>query len=269
MTAPWSERRWLIPTATIVLLVLGTVMVNLAITLALSEDDQKSPLTGSSTSPSPVPAVPSDLPGAPTGIPSPTVPVDAPIAELADPEWVTATAQQFAVPERALTAYAGASIAVSATHPSCGLGWNTLAAIGLVESEHGNIGGARLHDSGEVTPPILGVPLDGDGVAEIQDTDGGRLDRDKTWDRAVGPMQFIPTTWRAHATDGNGDGTPDIHNIDDAALTAATYLCSSGADLTQPDAWIAAISAYNPDTGYNNAVAEAANLFAGASSNPG
>ena len=59
------------------------------------------------------------------------------------------------------------------------------------------------------------------GFAAIADTDGGALDGDARWDHAVGPMQFIPSTWQLAGRDGNGDGTADPFNIDDAALSAA------------------------------------------------
>ena len=51
---------------------------------------------------------------------------------------------------------------------------------------------------------------------------------DRVWDRAVGPMQFIPGTWRRHARDGDGDEVADPHNLYDAALSAARYLCAGG-----------------------------------------
>lgn len=45
---------------------------------------------------------------------------------------------------------------------------------------------------------------------------------------AVGPMQFLPNTWRAYATDGDGDGRADISNPADAVHTAAHHLCANG-----------------------------------------
>lgn len=253
-----SGRRWLVPAATLVLLVAAAVALTLAIALSVTGAEETAPEPGGAVGPTSAPAVPV----VPDDDSTSAVAPDPPVTELADPDWVSATAATTKVPERALAAYAGASIAVTSTHPGCGLGWNTLAAIGQVESEHGSIGGAQLDDDGTTSPPILGVPLDGDGVAAIRDTDRGRLDGDQTWDRAVGPMQFIPATWKDHATDGNGDGRTDVHNIDDAALSAAAYLCSGGDDLTQPDSWIAAIGAYNPDTGYGNRVADVATRYA-------
>ncbi|MDR0593880.1 MAG: lytic murein transglycosylase, partial [Bifidobacteriaceae bacterium] len=183
------------------------------------------------------------------------------VAELADGDWIARTAAAHAIPERALAAYAGAALAVGESAPGCRLGWNTLAAIGLVESEHGAFGGARLAADGLVAPPILGAALSGGATARVADTDQGAWDGDARWDRALGPMQILPATWAAHARDGNGDGRADPHQFDDAALTAAAYLCSGGGDLGVEADWIAAVGAYNPGSDYNNRVAEAASAY--------
>ncbi len=251
-------RRWLLPATTAVLAVLGAgALVAAALAPGLSTPD-----------PGPVSA-PAATPGAsPSSTPRPTLAADGAgldgagvVAELADPAWVARIAAAGNIPERALAAYAGAALAVAETHPGCGLGWNTLAAIGHVESEHGTIGGSRTARNGVASPPIIGIPLDGTDSMEIRDTDGGELDGDTTWDRAVGPMQFIPDTWSQYAQDGNNDGQADVHQIDDAALTAAVYLCTAGGDLTDSANWITAIHAYNPSVEYNNRVAEAATHY--------
>ncbi|TQL01404.1 lytic murein transglycosylase [Cellulomonas sp. SLBN-39] len=187
---------------------------------------------------------------------------DLPAGALADATWIATTAATTEVPERALRAYAGAALAVGASHPGCGLGWNGLAAVGLVESVHGTIDGGVLLDDGTSRPRVVGVPLDGDGVAAIGDTDGGRWDGDTTWDRAVGPLQVIPTTWVEHGTDGDGDGVADPFQVDDAALTAARYLCDAGGDLTTPEGWTAALAAYNADADYARRVTQAAQDYA-------
>ncbi|ALJ19803.1 hypothetical protein AOA12_07740 [Microbacterium sp. No. 7] len=201
---------------------------------------------------------------APTRTPaSASAPVSGiPIAELADPAWTQRIAAAGDIPERAMAAYAGAALAVAGTHPACGLGWNTLAAIGLVETLHGSMHGATLHADGTVLPAIVGIALDGDGTIPVPDTDGGAIDGDAVWDRAVGPMQFIPSTWALAAQDGDRDGVTDINQIDDAVLAAAVHLCEVGGDLTQPENWIAAVSAYNPSLDYNHRVAAAANSYA-------
>lgn len=184
------------------------------------------------------------------------------IAELADADWVAATAAATGIPERALQAYAGAALRAGDMWPACGLGWNTLAAIGEVETHHGTIQGGSIGDDGVADPAIIGIALDGSSTDAITDTDGGELDGDAEWDRAIGPMQFIPETWQALALDGNGDGVLDPQQIDDAALTAAAALCGPGGDLTDPAVWIDAVAGYNSATSYNNRVAEAANAYA-------
>lgn len=184
------------------------------------------------------------------------------VSKLVDAAWVDRLSASSGVPERALAAYAGAAIAASQSYPSCGLGWNTLAAIAQAETAHGSEGGASIAADGTVSPAIIGPALDGNGVQAIADTDSGRYDGDTTWDRALGPMQFLPGTWRFVAVDGSGDGVADVHNIDDAALGAAFYLCQAGGDLRESPAWIAAVTAYNPDPAYVNRVAEAAAAYA-------
>ncbi|RUR03674.1 hypothetical protein ELQ94_03190 [Labedella endophytica] len=184
------------------------------------------------------------------------------ITTLVSATWVEELAASTGIPHRALLAYTGASVAVDQYYPGCGLGWNTLAGIGHVESDHGRIHGSALDASGVARPAIVGIPLTGETTASIPDTDGGALDGDAVWDRAVGPMQFIPGTWREWATDGDGDGVADPQNVDDASLAAARYLCAIGGDLTDPERWIAAVAGYNDTVEYNNRVADAASFYA-------
>jgi hypothetical protein len=133
------------------------------------------------------------------------------------------------------------------------LPWSVLAAIGKVESDHGRLGGARLQPDGTVAPRIIGVALDGSpGVARILDTDGGRYDGDTAYDRAVGPMQFIPSTWAAFGIDASGSGTADPHNVVDAVHSAARYLCANGA--SDPARMGQAILAYNRSRDYRDRV---------------
>jgi membrane-bound lytic murein transglycosylase B len=130
------------------------------------------------------------------------------------------------IPALTLRAYREAAAWAAGYDPGCRLSWTVLAGIGRIESNHGLFGGpaTRFSPSGAVSPRITGPPLDGRGVAAIPDSDGGRWDGDTTWDRAVGPMQFIPTTWRSLGRDGNGDGVADPNNLFDAAVGAAGYL---------------------------------------------
>jgi len=208
---------------------------------------------------------------APTRSPAPVAEVAASetpppprgVTALADPLWIELVSGRTGIPARPLSAYAGAALRLGEEDPACGLGWNTLAAIGHVESEHGTIDGTALDIDGRATPAVIGIALDGGAVEAIRDTDDGALDGDPVWDRAVGPMQFIPATWAIFGSDGDGDGVADPQQIDDAALTAARYLCSvSHGSLADPDVWIAAVAAYNATTEYNNRVADAANHYA-------
>jgi membrane-bound lytic murein transglycosylase B len=185
----------------------------------------------------------------------------APMSSGPDPAWVARVAAATGIPERAMTAYASAALAISTMQPGCGLGWNTIAAIGSVESDHGRHGGAVLGTDGFPEPAVRGAALDGNGVQAIPDTDGGRWDADTVWDRAVGPMQFIPSTWSSWGSDGNGDGDANPNQIDDAALGAARYLCASGSVATA-EAWRAAVFSYNNLDSYVDEVARRANEYA-------
>lgn len=184
------------------------------------------------------------------------------VTRSADAQWLLRAAAQTRIPTRALQAYVAAAGAANHSAPTCGIGWNTVAAIGLIESAHGTYGGGHLTATGQASGPIIGPSLDGDGFAAIADTDDGALDGDVRWDRAVGPMQFIPSTWRYAGRDGNGDGEADPFNIDDAALSAASYLCAHGRDLTTAGGWADAIYAYNQSDSYINQVRDQAKVYA-------
>ena len=188
---------------------------------------------------------------------------DVPIAELADATWVEETAAEHAIPQRALAAYAGAALRIAETRPECNLGWNTLAGIGSVETSHASIDDSGLNALGVAEPAIIGPLLDGsEGVMEVEDTDAGEYDDDEQWDRAVGPMQFLPETWETHAVDGNLDGEMDPQQIDDAVLTAGVYLCETAEDLTDDDVWVSAVTTYNQSLEYARDVADIAASYA-------
>src|SRR5262245_60250367 len=155
------------------------------------------------------------------------------------------------IPAPALRAYQRAALIMQKSAPGCGLTWEVLAGIGRVESDHGRFGGAIVNTDGTTTPQILGVPLNGKGnVAAISDTDSGTLDGDATWDRAVGPMQFLPTTWDVVGVDADGDGVANPNDLDDAALAAGVYLCAGGGDLSDRSQLEQAIYRYNPSDEY-------------------
>ena len=181
--------------------------------------------------------------------------------------WAARMASATGIPSRAMLAYGQAELVMAAEHRACHLSWSILAGIGSVESNHGRHGGASVGQDGRAAPPIVGPPLDGSGGnMAIRDTDGGALDGDRAWDRAVGPMQFIPTTWARWGVRASGDGAPpDPQNIDDAALAAARYLCASGRDLASGTGWWQAVLSYNHTTEYAQSVFNAAQRYAQAS----
>ncbi|MEP6599708.1 MAG: lytic murein transglycosylase, partial [Actinomycetota bacterium] len=184
----------------------------------------------------------------------PTPPGTSPPAGGGPPaEPIIAALAADGIPSVALDAYRRAA---RSQPSSCGLPWPLLAAIGRVESDHGRFGGALLRTDGTSTRKVIGIPLDGIGSALIRDSDGGRLDGDLVFDRAVGPMQFIPSTWAGYGVDGNGDDVVDPFNIYDAAAAAAGYLCAAGGDLSTSAGQIRAVRAYNDSSAY------LANVFA-------
>lgn len=134
--------------------------------------------------------------------------------------------------------------------PDCHVPFAVLAAISQVESNHGRFGGAQVGLDGHVLPPVRGPVLDGTAFPKIPDSDNGRLDGDPNFDRAVGPLQFIPQTWAYSGRDGNNDGIADPDNYYDAALSAAAYLCAAGGDLAVPERLTAAVYAYNASPDY-------------------
>jgi membrane-bound lytic murein transglycosylase B len=153
-----------------------------------------------------------------------------------------------ALPASVFAAYRRAEVEVARSAPGCRLRWQLLAAIGQVES--GQAGGGRVTPDGTTVTPILGPRLTGGAFAVVADTDGGAYDGDAVYDRAVGPMQFIPSTWARWGADGNGDGRRDPDNVYDAALAAGRYLCAGGRDLSNPADLDRAILGYNHSDAY-------------------
>ncbi|GAA2219152.1 lytic transglycosylase domain-containing protein [Streptomyces nogalater] len=158
------------------------------------------------------------------------------------------TRSQSGIPATVLRAYRAAETSVGGTDPGCRLRWELLAAIGKVESGHA--GGGAVGPDGTTVRRITGPALDGRGFALIRDTDGGAHDGDRVYDRAVGPMQFLPSTWARWGADGNGDGRADPGNVFDAALAAGHYLCAGDRDLSRGADLDAAVLGYNHSRPY-------------------
>jgi hypothetical protein len=155
------------------------------------------------------------------------------------------------IPAPAMRAYKRAASAMASSDPTCGLRWELLAAIGRVESGHGTTGDSVMTWSGLSVPGIYGPVLDGAGpFALIRDTDDGRMDRNTVYDRAVGPMQFLPRTWSVVGRDGDGDGKVKVQDIDDAALGSAVYLCGGTQGLRTAEGLRANIFRYNRSDAY-------------------
>ncbi|KAA1425443.1 lytic murein transglycosylase [Mumia zhuanghuii] len=204
---------------------------------------------------------------APTAVAAAEVPGGV-TASLDRPEaaavWVESTAARVGIGQVAVAAYANASLRIGVEQPGCNLEWTTLAGIGWVESQHGTLGGNEVLHDGTTREPILGPALDGsEGVGAIRPgADDTAAHGNTDWDHAVGPMQFIGSTWSRWGSDGDGDGVADRGDIDDAAYSAGRYLCGDGYDLATGTGWTAAIFAYNHSDAYVTSVLAAANTYA-------
>lgn len=139
-------------------------------------------------------------------------------------------------------------LAVAVAPEKCDITPELLAAVAQVES--GNLAGRRLDAENRAKPALIGRPLNGEGAALVPDTDAGELDGDRRYDRAVGPMGFLPSSWRVAGVDLDADGTRDPQDIDDAAGAAMVYLCSGGVDLGVPAQARKAIRTFNRSEGY-------------------
>lgn len=164
---------------------------------------------------------------------------------------IVAAASTSGIPATALAAYQRAEAVINAADRSCRVPWELIAAIGRVESDHGRFDGNTLGSDGVARPGIYGIALDGrHDTATIGDTDAGQYDSDVRWDRAVGPMQFIPSTWSVVGVDGDNDGLRNPQDVDDAALATAVYLCSGDDDLSGTAGQRASVWRYNHSDSY-------------------
>ena len=140
------------------------------------------------------------------------------------------------------------TLAMALAPTECHLSMSLLAAIGQVES--GNLAGQRIDAQHRVVPGVLGPVLDGSDYAAIPDTDNGRWDGHRTWDRALGPLQLLPESWRVAGMDADGDGHRDPQNVYDAAGAAMVYLCDGGRNLGTRKGLEEAVLSYNHSRDY-------------------
>jgi membrane-bound lytic murein transglycosylase B len=162
----------------------------------------------------------------------------------------------------ALNAYYEAAAATAEDTPACGVRWWAIAGISRVEGHHGTYGGAVLDELGDPSQRIIGIQLNGTNQTRVvPDSDGGELDGDPAYDRAVGPMQFIPQTWRTFSADGNEDGVETPFNLYDATLAAARYLCRASHGLDADPGLRAAYFSYNHSEAYVDRVLSFARLY--------
>jgi membrane-bound lytic murein transglycosylase B len=172
------------------------------------------------------------------------------------------TLDRAGIPVRALAGYRSAAALIDPADPGCHIDWALLAAIGRIESDHARFGGNQLDAAGVARPGIIGIALDGsNGTARITDTERGLMDGDTIFDRAVGPMQFLPGTWRTMGADGDRDGVKNPQDMADAATAAAVYLCSGRGNLSQPGDLRAAIMRYNASDSYVRTVTAIAGAY--------
>jgi hypothetical protein len=204
-----------------------------------------------------VPDTPFAMPGTADGAPGLNLPPTGP-GGAGSPVLLDAQG----IPGVALAAYHRAAGVIGNADPACHIDWALIAAIGRVESDHGRYGGNALDADGIDRPGVYGVPLDGTGgTAKIPDTDNGVYDHDTVWDRAVGPMQFIPGTWRSVGGDLDGDGAKNPQDINDASAATAIYLCAGPGNLSDPSDAYAAVRRYNNSDSYARTVLAIANAY--------
>ena len=170
---------------------------------------------------------------------------------------------RWASPAPALAAYQLAAKLVDQADPACRIDWALVAAIGRVESDHARFGGNALDAQGIARPGIIGAAARTGPTARrgspTPTTGAGTAT--PTYDRAVGPMQFIPGTWRIVGADADGDGARNPQDMYDAATATAIYLCSGPGDLRRDSDLYGAVKRYNNSDPYVRTVIAIADAY--------
>ncbi|MFG1641118.1 NlpC/P60 family protein [Amycolatopsis sp. NPDC049252] len=162
-----------------------------------------------------------------TTTPTPTQPKVPQASEFDG--WASKTSQWLDIPLRAMTGYAKATVTLTKEIPGCHLSWVTLAAVGKVTSDHGRAQGGHIADTGAMDKAL--------GTVEVRDF----YNKVVSTANAAGPMQLSPSIWGKYKASANGS-SPDVQNIDDAALTTGRALCADGHDLSQGQTWWDSVS---------------------------
>ena len=261
--ATWAGRpsgRFVVPLVAIV----GVLALTGAVGNFATRAGAPAPHPGASSSPSASAAAPA---GGDQVLPNPDSTQDSGAVPPAHPQdvvaqWAHRLGPKVGIADTALIAYGYATLREAADAPTCHLSWTTLAGIGKVESSHGTENHATLHPDGFALPPIIGPALNGQGGNDtVPDSDGGQYDGDRVYDHAIGPMQFLPSTWQRYQIDADEDGRADPNDLNDAALAAARYLCAGGLDLATDGGWWGAVESYNKPVSYAQRVFDAANDY--------
>lgn len=145
----------------------------------------------------------------------------------------TTLAGGLGIPERVLAAYRNAETQTPVLAAGCEVSWTVTAGIWKITANHTNLAGHTLSSDGRVTPPLTHPPSD-----------------DSTEER-LGPGGIPASVWSEIGVDGGKDGRVDPQQVDDAALTAAIYLCHLTPGGVLDDAGLSvALAGYNPQPGW-------------------
>jgi membrane-bound lytic murein transglycosylase B len=166
-------------------------------------------------------------------------------------KWAAIHSGPYLTPTVALESYSWAALVMGKNAPRCQIGWTTIAAIGRLTTDHGTADRRTLGENAIVSPKIRRT-----STPAAKDTDGGYYDGNTIEDAKMGPLLFSPTVWEQWAITASKDTKvpPNPDNLDDAALTLARMLCGAGADMSTPEGWQKAVSTYNDDPRFLEAV---------------